>query len=243
MKAIIYFLFLGCFVPSVFAVTQLKECVSGKNKPIEHFDFSARENGLKKRILVFAGIHGDEPQSQQLAIHWLNRLRKINTPSNFWRVVPELNPDGRDLKTRTNANSVDLNRNFPTKDWDEVALQHWRNQQKNHPRRFPGKSGGSETETNCALAHIDNFKPDLVISIHTPYAVFDFDGPQHRKIATKLLPWKRLGTFPGSLGRYLWDERNIPVLTIELRPDSLQKHLSEFVLLQDSVSDLITFSN
>jgi hypothetical protein len=239
MKAIIFLLFLGSLIPSINAVTHLKECVSGLNRPIEHFDFSARENGLKKRILVIAGIHGDEPQARQLAIQWLNRLQKINTPSNFWRVIPELNPDGSELKTRTNANSVDLNRNFPTKDWDEVALEHWKNQQKSNPRRFPGKSGGSETETQCAIAHIDNFKPDLVISIHTPYGVFDFDGPHHKKIATKLLPWKRLGTFPGSLGRYLWDERNIPVLTIELRPDSLQKHSSEFVILQDHFSDLI----
>jgi protein MpaA len=243
MKAIIYLFFLGNLITSAYAVTHFNECVSGQNKPIEHFDFSARENGLKKKILVIAGIHGDEPQSQQLAIHWLNRIRKINTPSNFWRFVPELNPDGSELKTRTNGNSVDLNRNFPTKDWDEVALAHWKNQQKSHPRRFPGKSGGSESETLCAIAHIENFKPDLVISIHTPYGLFDFDGPPNKKIVTQLLPWKRLGTFPGSMGRYLWDERNIPVLTIELRPDSLQKHLSEFVILQDRVSELITSSN
>lgn len=231
--------FLGILVSSVSAASHLKECISEKDKPIEHYDFSARENGLKKRILVIAGIHGDEPQSQQLALEWIKRLGKINTPSNFWRVVTELNPDGRELKSRTNANGVDLNRNFPTKDWDEVALPHWKDQQKSDPRRFPGKSGGSESEVLCAIAHINDFKPDLVISVHTPYGLFDFDGPQRKKIATNLLPWKRLGTFPGSLGRYLWDERKIPVLTIELRPDSLQKHSSEFVLLQDSFSHLI----
>jgi len=237
MKSLIFYLF--CFIPSSYAVTHLNGCVSVRNIAIEHFDFIANEKGLKKRILVIAGIHGDEAQSQQLAMQWVHRLQKIKTPSNFWRVIPEINPDGRNLKTRTNANGVDLNRNFPTKDWDKVALDHWKNQQKSHPRRFPGKSAGSESETQCAITHIENFRPDLVISVHTPYGLFDFDGPHHKKISTKLLPWKRLGTFPGSLGRYLWDERNIPVLTIELGPDSLINNLSEFILFQDRFSDLI----
>jgi len=170
---------------------------------------------------------------------WLSRLERIKTPSNYWRIIPLLNPDGAVLKTRTNANGVDVNRNFPTKDWDEMAVSQWHKTQKSHPRRFPGKSAGSEAETKCAMAHIEEFKPDLVVSIHTPYGLFDFDGPTHKKIKTQLLPWKRLGTFPGSLGRYMWDERKIPTLTIELRPDSLRKHNSGFILLQDALTDLL----
>lgn len=54
-----------------------------------------------------------------------------------------------------------------------------------------------------------------------------------------LLPWKRLGTFPGSLGRYLWDERGIPVLTIELKPEPIDKNLNGFLKLQDLLSDLL----
>lgn len=32
----------------------------------------------------------------------------------------------------------------------------------------------------------------------------------------KDLPWRALGNFPGSLGRYMWRDYQIPVLTVEL---------------------------
>lgn len=150
-----------------------------------------------------------------------------------------VNPDGAKENTRYNSRKVDINRNFPTKDWDQKALSIWRDSQHSDPRRYPGAAPGSEVETQCVLKHIQEFNPDLVVSIHTPYGQFDFDGPSHKKLNSNLLPWKRIGTFPGSLGRYLWDERRIPVLTIELRPDSLKRNSSSFIRLQDFLSDLI----
>lgn len=213
-------------------------CFSSKNKKIEHYDFLARQDGTGKKILVFSGVHGDELPSLELAWAWIKRLEKIKTPSNSWRIIPLLNPDGFELKTRTNANGVDINRNFPTKDWNDQAISHWKNILKSAPRRYPGASSASEVETKCALYHIENYKPDLVISIHTPYGLFDFDGPKDKKIQTHLLPWKRLGTFTGSLGRYLWDERGVPVLTIELKNNSLPKNFNQFVTLQDQLSTL-----
>jgi hypothetical protein len=68
--------------------------------------------------------------------------------------------------------------------------------------------------------------------------LFDFDGPKPSIYPSSLLPWRRLGTLPGSLGRYAWDERRIPVLTIELRTNSLSQNLAGFILLQDVLSDL-----
>lgn len=237
MKTLFLLLSLSLSVISHAQDGQLEKCVSALGTKIPHFDRPARENGFKKKILVFGQIHGDEPQAGELASYWTERIKKLN-PSNHWRIVPLLNPDGTITKTRYNSNGVDLNRNFPTKDWDEHALSHWKTAQKSDPRRYPGPKGGSEPETNCAIAHIDDYKPDIVISIHTPYGLFDFDGPK-KSIKTNLLPWKRLGTFPGSLGRYLWDEKNVPVLTIELRPDSLEKHKNKFIEIQDRMSDLV----
>lgn len=212
--------------------------LSVKGTLIEHHDFVARESGLKHRILVIGQIHGDEPESGELAQYWVDRLRKIKFPSNHWRIIPIANPDGTILKTRMNANRIDLNRNFPTKDWREFGPRHWRDHQKSDPRRFPGDSPGSEPEVKCLVEHIDNFKPHLIVSLHTPYGLFDFDGKTKRPVS-KLLPLKRLGTYPGSLGRWAWDERNIPVLTVELRPDSLKSNRHGFILLQDVLPDLV----
>lgn len=221
------------------AAIVLDGCISSKGEPIEHFDYPARAGGLKKRILVISQIHGDEHQSGDLSRLWVNRLNAIKNPSNHWRIIPALNPDGIVNKTRYNANKVDLNRNFPTKDWNDFALEHWTQVQKSHPRRYPGQSAGSEKETICAINQINDFKPDLVVAIHTPYGLFDFDGPTDKKIKTNLLPWRRLGTFPGSLGRYLWDERGIPTLTIELRPNSVKNGERGFIHFQDLLSDLL----
>lgn len=215
---------------------QLEGCQSRDGVSIGHFQKDSMKKTGKK-ILVFAQMHGDEPQAGELAQKWITRLEKIS-PSNTWRVLPLVNPDGTQLKTRMNANGVDLNRNFPTKDWEGIALKHWETKQKKDPRRFPGPHGGSEVETRCVMKHIDDFSPDIVVSIHTPYGQLDFDGPAHKKIKMKALPWMRLGTFPGSLGHYLWDERKTPVLTIELRVDSLKKHAHEFDYLQDQISFL-----
>lgn len=234
-----FLMFLILLLPVFSSAGTLDGCFSTEGSPIDHFDYSARETGLRKKILVIAGIHGDEKEANDLALQWHRRLERIKTPSNHWRIVPLLNPDGARNRTRFNSNKADLNRNFPTKDWEEVALKHWQEKQNSDPRRYPGNAPGSEAETKCAILHIEDFKPDLVVSIHTPYGQFDFDGPETKRLNSMLLPWKRLGTFPGSLGRYLWDERGIPVLTIELKPEPIDKNLNGFLKLQDLLSDLL----
>ena len=171
----------------------LPSCVSAEGRVISHFEKSAKESGLKKRILVFGQIHGDEGDAGKLAQAWIDRLQNLE-PSNAWRIVPVLNPDGALKETRYNINGVDLNRNFPTFDWDEHAEKRWKQNEKSDPRRYPGKTAGSEPEVKCAIAQIEDFKPDLIVSVHTPYGLFDFDGPTNKKLETKLLPWKRLGT-------------------------------------------------
>lgn len=211
--------------------SQLSECVSQQGTEIRHIE-SAPAKG--KRILVFGAIHGDEPLSAEMALAWRERLRSID-PRNAWRIVPILNPDGLFSRSRVNANGVDLNRNFPTKDWIKEAEKYWTSSQKSDPRRFPGKAPASEPETRCAISHIRDFNPDFIVSIHTPYGVLDFDGPKTKFPPYKELPWRALGNFPGSLGRFMWKDHQLPVLTVEMRdamldPASLQDVLGGFAI-------------
>lgn len=239
MKILILFI-LSCTLTSIFG-QPLDGCYSTKNIAINHFEKLSTKNPKGKRILVFGLIHGDEIPSEELAIHWIKRLDGL-MPSNHWRIIASLNPDGKELKTRGNANNVDINRNFPTNDWDEHALAHWKTTLKENHRRYPGPNAASEIETKCAIKHIEEFKPDIIVAIHTPYGLLDFDGPSDKitkkVVPFKSLPWRRLGTFTGSLGRYMWDERKVPVLTIELKETSLKNNLKEFLWLQDQVSFL-----
>lgn len=216
----------------------LPSCVSEKGVRIFHYDKAAKGGEKEpKKILVFALMHGDEFPSGSVARSWMERLSTIE-PRNSWRVVPIVNPDGLKNKTRYNANGVDVNRNFPSKDWDEKALSYWEKRTKKDKRRFPGNKAASEKETICSIAHIDEFDPDLILSIHTPYNVLDFDGPKIKAPAFAGMPWKTLGTYPGSLGRYMWADRLKPTLTIELSGTGVAEKLERFDKLQDITGDI-----
>lgn len=207
-------------------------CSSVNGHPLFHIDTKGSAPKTKK-ILVFSLIHGDEGDAGALGRFWLERLSMIS-PRNDWRIIPVLNPDGVQKKTRTNARGVDLNRYFPTADWGTHALTNWK-QSGESPRRFPGQTAGSEPEVNCALKHIKDYDPNFVVSIHTPLNVLDFDGPKNASVKDfNYLPWRRLGNFPGSLGRFLWVENNIPVLTAELK-NGLPKNSDPFKQLQDVI--------
>jgi hypothetical protein len=215
-------------------ISQISSCATVKGEPIFHWEKAGdpKEKSSQK-ILVLSLIHGDEPESASVSAAWMERLSAIQ-PRNSWRVIPIMNPDSWDLKTRTNANGVDVNRNFPSKDWDELALKYWKEKAASNDRRFPGTAAASEPETKCAMKHIEEFKPDFIISIHTPLGVLDFDGPKVPAPKFGPLPWVALGNYPGSLGRYMWKDRSVPVLTVELKNDkNTTKSLEQFDKLQD----------
>lgn len=212
-------------------VQKFKGCASHENRPIFHYDkASEKEDGFN--ILVFGLIHGDEFASGSVARAWMERLEEIAPRSN-WRIIPVANPDGLKYRWRPNARKVDINRNFPTKNWDKLAINMWKKRYKSTWRKFPGESPASENETKCLIDHITEFKPNFIISVHTPLGHLDFDGPKLKYPKFNLLPWKKFGHYPGSLGRYMWRDNKVPVLTIELKGGSPIKSFKELDNLQD----------
>jgi len=170
------------------------------------------------RVLVIGGIHGDELSSTSLVLHWIGAAQE--TPSNIhWRFVPLVNPDGMLLAkpTRTNARGVDLNRNFPTPSWDKEAPAYWSQRTKNDPRRYPGPKPLSEPESRWLHDEMERWKPNLIVSVHAPYGVLDFDGPTVAPQRLGRLYLDQVGIFPGSLGNYGGVHKKVPVVTIELQ--------------------------
>ena len=171
------------------------------------------------RVLLMGGIHGDEYSTVSIVFKWMNTLNQYHSGLFHWKVTPLLNPDGllkEKRSQRQNANGVDLNRNFPSKDWDALAVNYWENRTQKNPRRYPGPYANSEPETQWFVNTIQDFKPDVIIAVHAPYGLVDYDGPQTAPQKLGALKLLRLGTYPGSLGNYAGVDLNIPVITIEL---------------------------
>ena len=169
------------------------------------------------RVLVVGAMHGDELSSASVALHWIQRA--METPANaHWRFLPALNPDGllRQPARRMNANGVDLNRNFPTPNWARDAKVYWEQRTRKDPRRWPGPSPLSEPESRFLHDEMARFQPDLIVSIHAPYGVLDFDGPGTPPPKLGRLYLDQVGIFPGSLGNYGGVHKGMPVVTIEL---------------------------
>lgn len=169
------------------------------------------------RVLVVGAMHGDELTSASLALHWIALAQKAGQPVH-WRFIPVLNPDGLLARrpTRVNARGVDLNRNFDTPGWGHDAPRHWEKRTRKDPRRWPGTAPLSEPESQFLHAQMDEFRPQLVVSIHAPYGVLDFDGPHEPPQRLGRLRLDRVGVFPGSLGHYGGVQQGMPVVTIEL---------------------------
>ena len=119
---------------------------SVQGEPLYRVDIRAGSPQL--RVIVVGGIHGDELTSTTLAMHWL-QIATDDPYIDYWRFIPLLNPDGMlaSPAKRMNANGVDLNRNFPTKNWAVETKHYWEKRTGRDPRRWPGKFAGSEPET------------------------------------------------------------------------------------------------
>ena len=145
------------------------------------------------------------------------RVRERGSESNLL-FIPCLNPDGLQNNTRTNANGVDLNRNFPTLNWGEDTSGAG----DNSSDYYGGSSAASEIETQFLIDTIKKYSPSLIITLHSPYKVVNYDGPAEeiaQKIS-KIINYPVEASIgyptPGSFGTYCGVERQIPTITLEL---------------------------
>ncbi len=182
----------------------------------EYGPLEAREP--QARVLLVGGTHGDEYASVSVVFKWMQILDEHHSGLFHWVFVPLLNPDGLLLKdsTRTNARGVDLNRNMPGPLWQEAGYRRWQEDAGENPRYFPGLLPMSEPETGFLVKLINDFRPQAIVSVHSPLNLVDYDGPGSPPSSLGSLKLKRLGNFPGTLGNYGGVQNRIPVITIEL---------------------------
>ena len=194
------------------------------------------------RILFLGGIHGDEYSSVSISFKWLKILQDSHNGNFDWHFMPLANPDGllRKKSTRVNAHNVDLNRNFIPAGTSINPLKHWQTYAKKRARYYPGARPLSEPETQAIHQLINQLRPDVIVSVHAPHGILDYDGTITPPRQLGPLQLKQLGTYPGSLGNYGWFVKQIPVMTIELKHAGIMPSKHD---IDRMWSDLIQWSN
>lgn len=200
----------------------------------------------EENILIVGVVHGDEPQGKYLIEKYLADFPLYLTEGDMRGMlfIPCLNPDGMALNRRTNSNNVDINRNFPTKNWgkNEGDNATCDDETTNY---FGGKSAGSEVETQFLIQIIEKYKPTLIMTLHAPYKVVNYDGPagEIAEKISKIINYPVEASIgyptPGSFGTWAGVERNIPTITFELDEEIPVQQLVKPVF---EIFDMLFFS-
>jgi predicted deacylase len=183
--------------------------------PIELFaSHPLEELKDKKPLLLMGGVHGDEPLGVLLAQQTLEFIKENEKQIKLpWILIPCLNVDGYKKNTRVNGRGVDLNRNYPSKDWAPTAEKE---------RYNPGPHPGSEAEIKGVVQLLESCNPRLVIHCHSWKPMVVCAGETGLRDAERLSKSSgyevkpEIGyPTPGSLSQFGWWDRKIPVICIE----------------------------
>jgi protein MpaA len=180
---------------------------------VEHRPLLVSDSGSGPlRIYLIGGIHGDETEGRTA----VDLVKNAPNAAATIRILRDLNPDGTAVRRRSNASGLDLNRNWPARNFN------------------PGSDGGfaplSEPETRALDEDLRRFKPDIVVVLHSISfgPLVNYDGPAEHlasafaAAAQSVNPdWYVRADMgydtAGSLGSYLGVDRQLPILTIEFQ--------------------------
>lgn len=119
--------------------------------------------GTSGPVTLFVGaLHGNEASSSYILQDWIDYLevRGKEVPNRVV-VVPTINPDGLAAGTRNNSRNVNLNRNFPTDNWEKDI---------DDTNGFVKGGGGSkplsEPEAKALASLTTSLSPRLLLSYH-----------------------------------------------------------------------------
>lgn len=206
------------------------QTVFGIGTSVQGRAISAYRFGSGGSYIVFVGTtHGNEKSVATLTsfIDYLEKNYDDIPSHRSVVVIPNLNPDGYAASRRTNANNVDLNRNFPANSWKQGVTM---------PGGTYNPNGGgsaplSEPESSALANYILGVHPRLVLTYHAVAGVVIpndsgdsidlakvYDSKSNLNFASNsqtgtLFPYDTTGAFED----WLHDKHSIPALLIELR--------------------------
>lgn len=126
-------------------------------RSVEGRDIVAYRSGESggRVVLVVGATHGNEPKGVDVA----QRIRALGAPAGveLW-VVDTINPDGLVANRRTNANGVDINRNFSW-NWNFIPRSSVTNQ-------YSGLAAADQPETQAIELLITQIRPVVTVWYH-----------------------------------------------------------------------------
>jgi murein peptide amidase A len=195
-----------------------------RGKPIEAVTLGSGP----RRVYVIGGMQGDEPEGPAAAAKLpgllLGDLIAESGERATIRIVRDMNPDGTSSGTRGNTRGIDLNRNWPSRDY--------------HPETRPaanaGRRAASELEINTVLDDLKAFKPDVVVVLGSAAtgrgpaviapdrapAAYDFSAAARREDPRWIVDRGPATVLPGSVQSLVGKDMKKVVLTVDLRRGS-----------------------
>ena len=136
-------------------VTTTREVVGTSVRGLPVTVLHRTTEGATRRVLVIGSIHGDERAGMRV-VRALRDRADLPDQLDLW-LAPTVNPDGTAADRRTNANGVDLNRNFPY-NWHAGS----------RGETWPGPRPLSEPESVALRDLVRRVDPWLVVTFHQP---------------------------------------------------------------------------
>lgn len=180
------------------------------------------------KIMYVGTTHGDERSSTYTLNAWVEYL-EANAPSipahRTIIVIPNVNPDGYAAGRRTNANNVDLNRNFPANNWKSGVTM----QGGTYLENGGGTAALSEPESASLASYVLSQSPRLVLTYHAVGPLVAANGSGDSQALANIYGDKvgfpsygsdAGGSFDydttGAFEDWLHDKQGVPALLVEL---------------------------
>jgi protein MpaA len=181
-------------------------------------------------VLFIANMEGNEQNSANLLDQWIPNVDanpgKIPAGRTLV-IIPKINPDGYAADTRLNASGIDLNRNFPSNNWQTQVTEPLGN---NVVTNDGGMTPLSAPESQALAAYTTANRPRLTMTMHSHGAIVEANdagdsdalGVRYAALADyKPIPTYKIGSFfaystTGAYEDWMKDKLGLPALEVEL---------------------------